>query len=498
MEELDKYSQFKNQPVIETKFGDVKGQVEIFNDEEVMVFYGIRYAKPPLGELRFTKPVPMDQDTIQTFGLQSAEKVACIQPDNFLIGDELIVSEDCLHLNVWVPLVEVSTKDISSSKLPVMIWIHGGSFHIGSGSQDGFNGIVLASIGDVIVVTLNYRLGFFGFLNAGLESAPGNMGLYDQAAALTWVKENIENFGGDSDKLTVFGESAGGLSVGILTVSPMTRNLFQRAIIESGSPYSPLRPEPKEEVFKKSLVFSRAVNCSAHDDKKFAESTLKCLRNLSYKVIDDYGRHEVMHSQILPNPMFGDEFISDNVHVLLKDPGNINENLEVLIGVNRDEGFFFVFQQLSHLLRSSESQDVTKDEVYSLISKLLKGRPVDPRHVTNYYFQNMTSKWDSLRVLNQFIDLYGDLYINCPVYYLAKRFAEILGYERTFTYMLSKSSNQPYMPICKEWSRVCHGDELALIFGLPFRKPDLFDDSDKVNSEYFVRLWTQFARTGLV
>lgn len=498
--EDDKYSRFKNLPTTQTSFGDLHGRIEMFNDNEVLVFHGIRYAKPPVGERRFKKPEPLDVDTVKTFGLQSSEKVACVQPKNFLTKDELSVSEDCLHLNVWVPLTKQSSNDINLNRIPVMIWIHGGSFHFGSGNQNDFNGIVLSAVGQVIVVTLNYRLGFFGFLNAEHESAPGNMGLYDQGAALRWVRENIDKFGGDPESITVFGESAGGLSVGLLAVSPLTRNLFQRAIIESGSPYSPLRPEPKAEVFRKSLLFSKALNCSSENEIEFSESAMECLRTADYMTIDDYGRNEVMHSQILPNPMFGDVFIPANVHVLMNSSENINQNLDVLIGINRDEGFVFVAQQMRNLFNSTDSLDgFTKDDVYPLVAKLLNGRPVDPLAVTNFYFQNITTEWDSTKVLNTIIDLYGDLYINCPVYFLAKKFTEILGYEHTFSYLLSEASSQPYMPVCKPWSKVCHGDELVLIFGVPLRNDLLsFNDSDKVLSKYFVRLWSNFARTGLV
>lgn len=500
-DEFDKYSRLKNQPITKTNFGDVQGQIEMFNNDEVVAYYGIRYAKPPLGVLRFKKPEQMDEDTIMKFGLQSKEKVACVQPKNFLIGDDLGVSEDCLHLNIWVPLVKGSVEDINSGEdiaLPVMIWIHGGSFHIGSGYQDEFNGIVLSSIGNVVVVTLNYRLGFFGFLNAGLESAPGNVGLYDQAAAIKWVKETIRNFGGDQNQITVFGESAGGMSVGLLTVSPYTRHLFNRAIIESGSPYSPLRPEAKTAVFKKSLVFSKTLNCSHPDAEEFDESTMNCLRSIDYEIIDNYGKNEVMHSQILPNPIFGDDFIPADVHMLMKNPDNINKNLEVLLGINRDEGFFFVFQQLRHLLDTSISTVISKEDAYSEVKKLLKGRPVDPVEVSDYYFRNFTFNEDSISVLNTIMDLYGDLYINCPVYFLAKRYKDILGYANTNTYMLTKASGKSYMAVCKDWLKVCHADEIVLVFGVPLRKPQEFNEPDKKLSEDFVQLWTEFARTGLV
>ncbi|KAG4069657.1 hypothetical protein HA402_014680 [Bradysia odoriphaga] len=494
--ETDRYSPLKNTLTIQTNVGDIHGQVELFNDDEVMVFKGIRYAKPPVGELRFSKPVPVNGDTIEMFGLQSAERVACVQPKSFLVDDSLIIKEDCLYLNVWVPLSTRSTSDINSNRLPVMIWIHGGSFHLGSANQDEFNGIVLATIGQVVVVTINYRLGFFGFLNAELESAPGNMGLYDQVAAITWVKENINKFGGDPEKLTVFGESAGGLSVGLLTVSPISRHLFQQAIIQSGSPYSPIRPEPKAKVFGKSLVLSKSINCSHADDIEFTASAMDCLRTVDYKVIDDYGRNENMHSQILANPMFGDAFIPTNIHDLMKDPESVHRKLKVLIGMTEHEGFAFIFPQLHHLLDSSESQSLTKTDVDLLIGELLKGRPVDPLKLSNYYFQNFTSKWNSLQVFHTMADLYGDVYINCPVYYLAKRFNDILGSENIFSYVLTEASSQSYIPVCRSQSRVCHADELVLIFGVPLRNPQLFDDSDTELSKHLVRLWTDFARSG--
>lgn len=479
---------------VATKFGNVYGKIETFDGEDVMAFSGIRYAKPPVDDLRFTKPEPVDDETIEQFGLQSSERVACIQPQAFLKAFALNSSEDCLHLNVWVPIA----KDDDPKLLPVMIFIHGGSFHILSGNIDSFRGVVLSALGRVIVVTLNYRLGFFGFLNAGVPSAGGNMGLYDQAAALTWVKENIQSFGGDPDAITVFGQSAGGLSVGLLTVSPITRNLFNRAIIESGSPYSPLRPESASEVLKKSLVLSKAVDCSLQTDKIFTISAIECLRSIDPQVINEYGKDMVLHSQILPNPMFGGAFIPTNVHELMKNPENVNPKLEVLIGIVRDEGLIFTYEQLRSEFFLPDNTTVTKDEVQSMVTKLLNGRSVDPVQATNYYFRNMTEAWDVKDALDILFELYGDLYINCPSYFLAKRFSEILGFNRTHTYLVSDASSQSVLPFCKALSKVCHGDELSLVFGVPLRMPQSFDASDLPYSKQFVQRWTEFARTGLV
>ncbi|CAG2181188.1 unnamed protein product, partial [Oppiella nova] len=164
-------------------------------------------------------------------------------------------SEDCLYLNIWSPAGKVSSNRLK----PVMFFIHGGAFIIGSSNEYHYNGEVLASKGDVIVVTLNYRLNGFGFLytgtdagpgNAGLwdqvlngfgflytgtDAGPGNAGLWDQVLPLKWVNDNIQNFGGDPKQITVFGESAGSITTSAIILSPITRNLFKNAIMMSGS-----------------------------------------------------------------------------------------------------------------------------------------------------------------------------------------------------------------------------------------------------------------------
>ena len=142
-------------------------------------------------------------------------------------------SEDCLNLNMWTP-------GLNGARRPVMVWIHGGGFTIGAGSQEIYNGTVLARRGDVVIVTINYRLGPLGFLRLndvtdGRIPSSGNEGLLDQIAALKWVRDNIAEFGGDPNNVTIFGESAGGMSVGALLAMPLARGLFHKAIAQSGS-----------------------------------------------------------------------------------------------------------------------------------------------------------------------------------------------------------------------------------------------------------------------
>jgi para-nitrobenzyl esterase len=201
----------------------------------VTVFRGIPYAAPPVGELRWKPPQPAKHWSDVRPASQLGHNCVQHQPygdiDPFAAG----VSEDCLFLNVWT-----NSLDTRASRRPVLVWIHGGGFWAGFGGEERHNGARLAQKG-AVVVTLNYRLGPFGFLahpSLAAESphhAAGNYGLLDQIAALQWVKRNIARFGGDPSRVTIFGESAGGFSVGSLIASPLAKGLFQRAILESGT-----------------------------------------------------------------------------------------------------------------------------------------------------------------------------------------------------------------------------------------------------------------------
>ncbi len=210
--------------VVTTRHGRLRGQVR----DGVAAFKGIQYAAPPFGPNRFQPPRPPESWD----GVRDALEVGRIAPQapyappfDALLGDQGIVGEDCLNLNVWTP-------DPSTRGLPVMVWMHGGSFVRGSGSLPIYDGSAFARDG-IVCVTINYRLGADGFLFLGDGIA--NRGLLDQLAALTWVQENIEAFGGDPQRVTIFGESAGAFSVATLLSMPRAKGLFRRAIAQSGA-----------------------------------------------------------------------------------------------------------------------------------------------------------------------------------------------------------------------------------------------------------------------
>ena len=220
--------------IVETSAGKVEG----LQQDGLNIFKGIPYAAPPIGDQRWLPPQPVEVWT----GMRQAQSFGNVAPQNRLSPEATAMlaafdiaepqSEDCLYLNVWSP-------GLDDARRPVMVWIHGGGFTIGASSQELYDGSGLAKRGDVVLVSINYRLGPFGYLNLnevtrGRVPATGNEGMLDQIAALEWVRDNIAAFGGDPGNVTIFGESAGGMSVGVLLGMPRARGLFHKAICQSG------------------------------------------------------------------------------------------------------------------------------------------------------------------------------------------------------------------------------------------------------------------------
>uniref|UniRef100_A0A3B4FEA0 Carboxylic ester hydrolase n=1 Tax=Pundamilia nyererei TaxID=303518 RepID=A0A3B4FEA0_9CICH len=222
--------------VVSAKNGKIRGEyVSVKGTERrAKCYLGIPFAQPPVGDRRFSAPRPEEPWEGVRDGTQ--EPSMCIQDPELVVNVsktmslEFIppaISEDCLYLNVYTP-----AEATKGNKLPVMVWIHGGGLAMGAASQ--YDGAPLAVYENIVMVIIQYRLGILGFLSTGDEHAQGNWGFLDQLAALRWVQENIEAFGGDPQTVTVAGESAGGISASILTLSPQAKGLFQRAIFQSG------------------------------------------------------------------------------------------------------------------------------------------------------------------------------------------------------------------------------------------------------------------------
>jgi len=305
---------------VKVESGKLQGTIE----EGLTVYKGIPFAAPPVGDLRWRAPQPAEKWK----GVRQADKFAPgpIQAQNFPFGK----SEDCLYLNIWTPAK--SSRD----HIPVLVWIHGGGFGAGSASEQLFYGDKLARKG-VILVCIAYRVGQLGFLAHPELSAEspdhvsGNYGLLDMIVALKWIKKNIAAFGGNPNKVTIFGESAGGIAVSMLCASPLAKGLFQGAISESGGSFGPPRPttfpgENMKRLHDAELggeAYARTAGVSSIAElRKIDADKLPGGRGIgmAWPIIDGY---------VIPDDQYK-----------LYEAGKFNDT-PVLIGYNSDEGASF-------------------------------------------------------------------------------------------------------------------------------------------------------------
>lgn len=310
-----------SRPTITTEAGAVVGAWR----DGVRVFLGIPYAQAPTGALRWQPPRPAAPWTSPRDATRRGD--ACPQIDD---GIRPAQSEDCLNLNVWAPAD-------TDQPLPVMVWIHGGAFHEGSGSDDLYDGAGLATRARAIVVTINYRLGPLGFLahrdlarEAGRATSP-SYGLLDQRAALAWVQRNIRAFGGDPERVTIFGNSAGAWSVCAHLASPGSRGLFARAIMQSGACSDALY-FGRAEAEAQGEALARAVQCDG-------PSPLACLRATPAETLAralPMKRGSILHPGVWWGPVVdGIELPRLPLETLRAGEG---APVPLLIGANRDEG----------------------------------------------------------------------------------------------------------------------------------------------------------------
>lgn len=347
---------YHNDPlIVETKNGPVRGLSKTVLGREVHVFLGIPFAKPPIEQLRFRKPVPIGT----WHGVLDATKLpnSCYQERYEYFpgfeGEEMWnpntnISEDCLYLNIWVPqrlrIRHHNDKPLQERpKVPVLVWIYGGGYMSGTSTLDIYDADIIAATSDVVVASMQYRIGAFGFLylkkyfNEASEEAPGNMGLWDQALAIQWVKANAEAFGGDPDLITLFGESAGGGAVSIHLLSPVTKGLARRGILQSGTMNAPWSYMSGERALKIARDLVHDCNCNSSLLETQPEGVMDCMRAVDAKTISAQQWNSYSGILGFPSmPTIDGVFLTKHPMDMLRE-GDY-ENMEILVGSNRDEG----------------------------------------------------------------------------------------------------------------------------------------------------------------
>jgi para-nitrobenzyl esterase len=382
--------------------------------------------------------------------------------------------EDCLYLNVWTP-------GLDDAHRPVMVWIHGGGFTSGSGSSLMYNGRTLSSRGDTVIVTINYRLNVLGFLNlnevtGGRIPATGNEGLLDQAFALQWVHDNIANFGGDPDNVTIFGESAGGFSVGSLLALPKARGLFHKAILQSGAAHT--AHTTVESAKHVASTFLELLSISPND--------IDDLRSLTVEQLLE-GQKELVAKASDPNSDIGSLSLRPVVcdEVLPQLPidavaGGSADNIPIMVGTNLDEAKLFntMNEGLSEmdearLLRRSQRLIPTGD-VSSLIENYRKAReergmPTTPAEL--------------------FMALQTDKAFRMPAVRLAESHSR--RNQPTYMYLFTWAS-----PLRGGVLGACHALELGFVFGMLDENFSGSGPEAQALARYIQDAWLAFARTG--
>lgn len=500
-------SSIQNVVEVRTPSGWVRGYEEIYKEEQVYRFIKIPYAQPPVGELRFQKTRPIKEWT-DVKGIRDINAPQCPQIDNPIPGmDKLENDEDCLYLNVYVPGKISKDKDLS-----VMVWIHGGGFITGGASQYKPQKIVVG--GGVIVVTINYRLGLLGFLTLHDPLVPGNYGLWDQIQALRWIQDNIAAFGGNPKSVTIFGESAGGMSVSLQTLIPSNEGLFQRAISQSGVVSFYALARRKAEKHTNELLLKK-TNC----DRGNLSETLKCLRELPVdNITNSVGMADFMNpsnitvedGSMVPT-VDGDLIKEDLAYPKSWDSEvyNFFRSIDFMSGTLDGEGnmgMFIIHPSLIEKMNINVSESVPK----TILCDYMAAKFVDTaagnipsltQEICDYYTAEDVDEQS-----NKVLEFIGDSWFIVPSNIMLSIHANSNEKRNTFQYLVTRPTPFPLLPFeIPSWIKGAgHGEELHLLFIMSHEqvseeklKTIDLNAIDRLSNDV-IQYWTNFAKFGYV
>ncbi|XP_072330489.1 neuroligin-1 isoform X5 [Scyliorhinus torazame] len=507
-------------PVVNTNYGRLRGVKKELSNEilgPVIQYFGVPYAASPTGDRRFQPPEPPSSWS----EIRNATHFAPVCPQNihgmlpdvmlpvwFTANLEVIASyvqeqnEDCLFLNIYVPtedgpLAKKQADDLGdndgaededirdSGPKPVMVFIHGGSYMEGTGNI--LDGSVLASYGNVIVITVNYRLGVLGFLSTGDQAAKGNYGLLDQIQALRWISENIAFFSGDPLRITVFGSGAGASCVNLLTLSHYSEGLFQRAIAQSGTALSSWAVSYQPAKFARQLATK--VGCNMIDTIDLIE----CLRTKQYKELVEQDIQPARY-HIAFGPVIDGDVIPDDPQILMEQGEFLN--YDIMLGVNQGEGYKFVESIVDNEDGVSASDfDFAVSNFVDNLYGYPEGKDV-LRETIKFMYTDWADRHNPETRRKTLLALFTDHQWVAPAVATADLHS---GFgSPTFFYAFYHHCQSDMMPA---WADASHGDEIPYVFGVPMIGatelfPCNFSKNDVMLSAVVMTYWTNFAKTG--
>lgn len=485
----------ENAPRVRTPLGAVKGYYKVSqNGRQYEAFEGIPYALPPIGKLRFKPPHKLPP----WIGELQATKfgAACLQYDQVSdpSADAVIGAEDCLYLNVYVPVRE-NVGNLRIPSMPVIFWIHGGAFQFGSGMYAGAKFLMDR---DVVLVTINYRLGPLGFLSTEDEIVPGNMGLKDQNMALRWVSENIEWFGGNPQKITLVGLSAGGASVHYQYLSPLSAGLFQGGISISGTALDCWTQARNS--LEKTKKLAALMGCPTISTREMVQ----CLKfRPARAMVQAVKEYQVFYyNPFTPfGPVaekFGDAPFIDRPPAEIIDTGDV-QDIPWVTGVTSEEGLWPVaeFMMKDESLKQLEDNwDLLAPSIFFYnytiptsqqlaVSKLIK----------QHYFGNKPIDKNTLKPL---INLASDRFFIVDSEKAARLQAKVNKqpvWYYYFSYRGAQSLSE-YMSGSKENFGVSHADDAYYVVDTPYMDGTT-TQSDREMQQRLIDFWVSFAKDGV-
>ncbi|XP_063052895.1 carboxylesterase 5A-like isoform X3 [Engraulis encrasicolus] len=471
-------------PVVSVRNGTLRGASMSVkgSDRPVQQYLGIPFAQPPLGPLRFAPPEPAEswegerdatqQPKMCPQPLPIVSHIARVMANKFTLP---AVSEDCLYLNVYTP-AEPDTTD----KLPVMVWIHGGALYLGGAVQ--FDGSVLAAYENVVVVIIQYRLGILGYFSTGDEHAQGNWGFLDQLAALQWVQENIQSFGGDPNSVTIAGQSAGGISASMLLLSPLADGLFHRAICQSGA--STLESYSTREPMAHAQMVAQATGC----ERNSTELIVQCMRE---KSIEDL----IRISQKVPifrGATIDGRFLTALPEDVLK--GKDFHKVPVIVGVtNHEFGWLLPYGVVADGWEKGMDRAAVMKElaVHLPLSMSTEAKEL----VVDEYFKDARTPQD---MRDQFTEMVGDYWMVVPAVKEAGYYLDVGAPVYMYEFHHRPEAHEYTRP---DFVKADHSDELMFIFGACFwnghiRVTGKITEEEKQLCRTMMAYWANFMRTG--
>ncbi|XP_075898892.1 carboxylesterase 3 [Nelusetta ayraudi] len=469
--------------VVSLRDGQIRGEyVEVKGTENrVKQFLAIPYARPPVGPLRLVAPQGVEPWEGERDGTR--QPPMCIQDPDVLVNVSQTmslqytpteVSENCLYLNVYAP-AEAKRGD----KLPVMVWIHGGGLSVGAASQ--YDGSALAAYENIVTVIIQYRLGILGFLSTGDEHAKGNWGLLDQLAALRWVQENIDVFGGDPQTVTVAGESAGAISASILTLSPLAKGLFQRAIFQSGvatvGAYTTNKP------LGEAKIVANLTGCEYSN----TEELVRCMKGQSREQLISVTKK----MKIFLGAVVDGEFLTDVAEALFQKKEVLN--VPVMMGITDHEFGWILPQSFG---TPGWEQGMNRESVLAIMNMFNPtGASAVNGLIADEYLRNASTPED---IRDAFTEIMGDLLMTLPVMkvvgHLTDAGVPVYLYEFVYRADIHKQTRPSFV-------RADHADDVGFMLGGCFWDGPLkiignITKEDESVCRAMMAYWASFVRNG--